>query len=346
MRRYLLVFLVVLLALSIGAFACDSGKGALKNQTPQEMLTAALEACREATSQAGTYEIALTIDADPGQMSGEEAAIVQTLLAAPITLSGDFASQNDPPAANLSVSTSLMGLGLQAGLTMVDDGQYVNLLGQWYEAPAELTQQMAQVDTAAVSATVWEAMDELSIEPTGWLTELNEAGEETLAETDVIHLTAAVDVKKMVTDVVSLMQSPKMAELIASLSGSAGQSALGELELPTQADLDEALPMIEEMFKDATVDFWLAKSDSTVRKMALSANIALPQDLGLTGLNGAAVLATINLDKPNQKLSIVAPQSAKPFADLQQDLQSNPILGGLLGGLLGAEGDSGSPFGF
>ena len=42
MRRYLLISLVVLLALSIGALACDSGTAALKNQTPQEMLTGRL----------------------------------------------------------------------------------------------------------------------------------------------------------------------------------------------------------------------------------------------------------------------------------------------------------------
>jgi hypothetical protein len=336
--------LVVLLALSIGALACDSGSGALKDQTPGEMLKAALEACRNVTSQAGDYEISVTLDADPAQMAGEEAAIAQAFVGAPITLSGDFASQTDPPAANLSLSTSLMGLGLQAGVTLVDGGQYLNLLGQWYEAPAELTQQMAQVDTAAVSATVWEALEELSIDPADWFTDLDKAGEETLAETDVVHLSAKIDINKMVTDVVALMQSEKLAELMNTLSGSAGQSALGELQLPTETDLAEALPLIEQMFQDTTVDLWLAKSDSTMRKMALSANIVIPQQVGLTGLKGAAVLATINLDEPNQPLSIKAPDSPKPFAELEEDLQSNPLISGLLEGFLGSGSES--PFGF
>ena len=93
-----------------------------------------------------------------------------------------------------------MGMGLQAGLTMLDSGQYVNLLGQWYEAPAELNQQLADLDVASMSDTVWEAMDELSIDPTSWFTDLKKAGEETLVETDVVHLTASVDLNKMVTD--------------------------------------------------------------------------------------------------------------------------------------------------
>jgi hypothetical protein len=345
MRRYLLISLLVLLALSIGALACDSGTG-LKDQTPQEMLTAALEACKDVTSQAGTYEVALTLDADAGQMAGEEAALLGVLFSAPITLSGDFASQTAPFAMDLSLSTSLMGMGLQAGMTMLEDGQYVNLLGQWYEAPAELDQQLAALDLSAMSATAWEAMEELSIDPTAWFKDLTKAGEETLVDTDVVHLTGAIDMKKLVTDSVALMQTEKMTQLMTTLSGSAGQSALGTLELPTQADLDEALPMIEQMFQSATVDLWLAKSDSTIRKMALNADLVLPQELGLTGLNGATVVATVNLDKINQTLGIKAPDSYKPFADLEQDLQSNPIIGGFLEGFMGTDSGAGSPFGF
>jgi hypothetical protein len=346
MRRYSLMSLVVLLALSIGALACDSGTAALNNQTPQEMLKAALEASRDVTSQAGTYEVAVTLDADPGQMSGEEAALAQAFLSAPITLSGDFASQTAPLAVDLSMSTSLMGMGLQAGITLLDSGQYINLLGQWYEAPAELNQQLTGVDVAAISDTAWEAMDELSIDPASWFTDLKKAGEEKLVDTDVVHLTASVDLNKMVTDVVALMQSEKMAELMTTLSGSAAQSALGDLQLPTQADLDEALPMIEQMFEGTTVDLWLAKSDSTIRKMALNANMAIPQEIGLTGLNGATIVATINLDEPNRPLSIKAPDSPKPFAQLEQDLQNNPLLSGLLEGLMGTASGSDSPFGF
>lgn len=346
MRRYLLMSLVVLLVLSIGALACDSGTAALKNQTPQEMLKAALEAGRDVTSQAGTYEVAVTLDADPSQMAGEEAALAQAFVSAPITLSGDFASQTAPFAVDLSVSSSIMGMGLQAGVTMLDSGQYVNLLGQWYEAPAELNQQLADLDMASMSDTAWEAMDELSIDPTSWFTDLTKAGEETLVETDVVHLTGAVDIRKMVTDAVALMQSEKMAELMTALSGSTGQSALGDLQLPTQADLDEVLPMIEQMFAGTTVDLWLAKSDSTIRKMALNTNMVLPQEIGLTGLNGATIVATINLDEPNQPLSIKAPQSFKPFAQLEQDLQNNPILSGLLESFQGIGTGPGSPFGF
>ncbi len=345
MRRYFLMLLVVVLALAIGALACDSGTG-LSSQTPQEMLKAAFEAMKNVTSQAGSYEVAVTLDADPSQMSGEEAALAQAFLSAPITLSGDFASQTAPFAVDLSLSTSIMGMGLQAGMTLLDSGQYINLLGQWYEAPAELNQQLAAVDVASMSDTVWEAMDELSIDPTAWFTDLTKAGEETLVETETVHLTATVELRKLFTDSLALMQSEKMAELMTTLSGSTAQSALGSLDLPTQADLDEALPMIEQMFEGTTVDLWLAKSDSTIRKMALNADVVIPQEIGLTGVNGATIVATINLDEPNKPLTIKAPESPKPFAQLEQDLQSNPILSGFLEGFTGTDSGSGGPFGF
>ena len=91
------------------------------------------------------------------------------------------------------------------------------------------------------------------------------------------------------------------------------------------------------MFKNVTLDFWLAKSDKTMRKLMVNAEVQIPQELGLTGINGATLAATLNLDEPNKALTFKAPDSPKPFTQLQQDMQTNPLFSGFLEGLSGID---------
>jgi hypothetical protein len=335
MRRYSLILLTILLALAFGVLACDSLTSATDNKTPEQLLSAAWTAGKDATSHAGSYEISLAIEGDSAQMSQDEQAMMQAVLASPITISGEFASQEAPLAADVSMALSLMGTSVQLGGKVVDNKAYVNMLGQWYEAPAEVETQLASAEADNKAADMRQLLTDLNVDPTTWCTDLKTVGEETVAETETIHLTGSPDLDKMTTDITALLQSDQMAELLA-LTGALGGSTGSAVEIPTAADIETMMATFDDVLTDATMDFWIAKADATLRKMTVNATITIPEDLDLTGLSGATVVATVNLDKITEALNIVAPISSRPFTDFMQDMQANPLFQGILGGLSGS----------
>lgn len=330
MRKYSLMLLVVLLvfALALGAVACGSSSS---SKTPQELLTASMTAGKAATSQSGTYEIDLTVKTDA---ASEDAAMMQAFLGQPIKVTGTFASQESPALADLSLAVNLMGTSLGGGVRAIDKNAWLNVLGQWYEVPADQLQQASGGSNADMVKTIQDAMDEQGIDANTWIKDLKAAGDETLTDTEVTHLTGTVDVEKMVTDLVALLQSPKIAALVATAGAEAGSET--GVSVPAASEIAELQATVKQMIKSATIDLWIAKGDSSMRKMALNADVTIPAELGVSGLSGATVLFTVNLDAPGKAIAVAAPESAKPFTDLETDLQSNPLLSGLLGGLSGS----------
>jgi len=333
MRRYSLILLAILPALAFGVLACDSLTSATDNKTPEQLLSAAWTAGKDATSHAGSYEISLTLKGDSAQMSQEEQAMMQAFLASPVTISGEFASQEAPLAADASMAFSLMGTTVQLGGKVVDNKAYVNMLGQWYEAPAEVETQLASAEAENKAADMRQLLTDLDVDPTTWCTDLKAVGEETVADTQTIHLTGSPDLEKMTTDITALLQSDQIAELLA-LSGALDGSTGSAVEIPTAAEIEELMATFDDVLEDATMDFWIAKADATLSKMSVNATITIPEDLGLTGLTGATVVATVNLDKITEALNIVAPTSSRPFTELTQDMQDSPLFQGILGGIL------------
>ena len=335
MRRYSLTLLALILALAMGAAACDSGAKLSTSQPPEQMLTAAWNAHHDATSQAGTYEVALTIEADAAQLPQDQQGMMQALLASPIMVSGDFAIKDKPLSADISLNASLMGTTMAAGAKVLKDKVWMNVLGQWYEAPAETGQQLAAVDTNDMVDDLLKTMDELEVDPAAWCTDLTVVGEETVADTQVIHVRGTPDMEKMVTDVVALMQSEQMVALLGA-AVPAGGSTDSAPNIPTPAEIQEMMADYDQILEDATLDFWLSKADATIRKMTVNAQIAVPRDLGITGLSGFTVAATINLQAINGAVNVLAPTSALPFTNLMQNIMQNPLLQGIIQSISGS----------
>jgi hypothetical protein len=368
MRRYSLTMLMVLLviALGLGAVACGSGSGA-NNQSPEQMLTASVTAAKAATSQTGDYEIDLTVAPDTTQSTADANPIAGVLFAQPIKVTGTFASQESPARTDLTVGLNLMGTTMSAGLRNVDAKSWANVLGQWYEMPADSTSQAGGADAAKMSATIRQAMDEEGIDFNTWVKDLKAVGQETLVDTKVTHLAGKVDVKKMVADIAALMQNPKVAQLMATAGSTttsetgatvpeaAGSTTTSEtgitipsatgITIPDAAGIAETQATVENMIQSATIDLWVAQGDSSMRKMVFNAKITVPAELGTSGVSGATVVFTINLAAPNKAVDVKTPESTKPFAELQTDLQSNSLFGGLLGGFMGSGSGAGGLLG-
>jgi hypothetical protein len=338
MRKYSLTLLVVFLVLAIGlgAVACGSGGSTAKNQTPQELLTASVDASKAVTSQSGTYQIDLTVKAASTQGAAGANGMAGALFGQPIKITGTFASQKTPALADLTLGLDLMGTAIAAEIRGIDNKGWVNVLGQWYEMPADALNQAGSASTADLARTLQDAIDAQGIDFNTWIKGLKAVGEETLTDTKVTHLTGTLDVQKMVADVAALMQNPKLAQLIAA-AGSQASSETG-VTVPDAAGIKELQTTLQQMIQSGTVDLWVAKSDASMRKIALNANVVVPAEMASAGVSGATVVFAINLDAPNKAVDVKAPESAKPFTDLQTDLLSNPLFSGLAGGLLGGGG--------
>ena len=330
MRKYWLIFLAILLVLATGIVACDDS-GSLKGKSPEEMLSGAWELHKEASSQSGTYEIDLTIEADSS--AGGEIDMLLGMLGGPIALSGDFAIQESPTAVAVTAGTDLLGMGLKVGARVIDGDAYLSVFGQWYEAPAESQDELIGVDTEALMEKIQQMLDNMETDPSTWCKDLKVVGDEKLGDTDVTHLTGSLDTQKMMDDVMEIMQSPEMAEIIA-MTGSATDAAdMGAgLEIPTAEELDEVVATLDQMLEEVTMDFWLSKAEGTIRQMEVNAHVVLPEEAGLEGISGVIAVVTVAFDKINQPVDIKAPADAKPIDQLPKDIEQNPILGGLLGG--------------
>ena len=245
MRKYWLISLTILLVLATGIVACDDS-GSLKGKSPEEMLSGAWELHKEATSQSGTYEVDVTIETDPS--AGGEMGMLLGMLGGPIALSGDFAIQESPTALDATAGMDLMGMALEAGVRVIDSDAYLSVFGQWYEAPAESQDELTGVDTKALTEKIQQMLDNLDIDPSTWCKDLKVVGEEKLADVDVTHLTGSLDIEKMLDDVMEIMQSPEMTEIIAMTDSATDTADMGVgIEIPTTEELDEGVATLDQM---------------------------------------------------------------------------------------------------
>jgi hypothetical protein len=326
MRKYWLTTLVLLLVLALGLGAVACGSGSASSKSPQELLTASIDAGKANDKASGTYQIDINLPADSTSGSTGAAALGQSF-----KITGTFASQTDPARVDLTGSLDLMGSPMDAGIRAIDTSMWLNVLGQWYEVPADQLQQTGDTNAVNIQA-VKDAMDEQGLDFNTWFKDLKVVKSETPAEADLTHLTGVMDVQKMAADVMALLQSPKLAALMSSASATAGAET--GVTVPDAAGLQEYQATIEQMIRSATVDMWVANSDSSMRKLVLTAKVAIPDELGATGVGGFDLVFTIDLAAPGTAIDVQAPTSVKPFTDLQTDLASNPLLSGL-GSLLG-----------
>ena len=211
----------------------------------------------------------------------------------------------------------------------VDDQAWLNMMGQWYVVPTEDIEQQGITDAANLSASVLQMMDDKGIDPNNWLTDLKVVGEETLVDTQTTHMSGSLDIQKMFTDVFTLMQDPEFTALLGDVAAS--DSALS---IPDASEMQELQDMIGQMFNSATFDLWLADADNSLRKLVGSFDATIPQEMGMTGISGVSIVATVNLDAPGATVEVTAPASAQPMEQLTEDMANNPLLSGL-GGLLG-----------
>jgi hypothetical protein len=335
-RTYALVTALVALAVIVALVATGCGTAAQSAASAQagpatagEILTQALASSGSITSGTGDFNVSVAVNGDASKMP----AGAQALLGQPITFSGTMTFAEDPTAAEATANISLAGQNIPLGLKVVDQKAWVQFMGQWYEAPADMMGTATTGTTAAMpdAATILQTLATAGVDPTTWLANLTVVGEDTIDGTPTYHLSGTLDLNKVITDVTKLMQDKTIQGLLPSI----GAGAMGtdtSITMPSPEELQSLQSELGSMFQNLTVDMWIAKDTYQLRQAQIEASIVPPAGQDAQGITGINIKATASIAPATSPVTVNPPTDAKPFSELQQSLGA---LEGLLSGALG-----------
>ena len=305
----------------LGAVACGSAsneQAAAASATPQAVLTSMMEKTEKISSATGSFDVSLAFDLDSSQVPAE----VGALLTKPMAISGSFAQAQESKALELALKLSIGGEEMKVGLKSLGDKFWVSMLDQWYEAPAEMVQgaQLSSFDQEK-GQQILDLAKELGVDPLTWFPDLK-LSDEKLGSENVHHLSGHPDVAKIMADALGLMQSKEFMALLDPSGSLTGVMGMGEL-LPGPEELQKMQGTAGQLFKDLSLDLWVTKDGSEMRKAVVKGRIVPPAEEA-EGLNAIDLTVTVLLDKYNQPVKVEAPGSALPFSELQKAMQENP----------------------
>ncbi len=321
--RFLIVLATTIVA-ALALAACGGGDGGGGDEDPQEVLNATFEGGK--TVESGVFDVGVEVKSEGGETAG-------TLEA---SLGGPFQSEEGAfPQFDIDAEAKLdsedQDFSGEAGLTSTGDGAFVGFQGTEYEVPKEAFDQFAQTFTQLQAQTEKQSQGEggvlgsLGINPTNWLTDLNNDGDEEVEGAETIHISGQADVDKLVGDLRTIAEK--------------APAAAGQEVTPDQlAQLDALTGIIES----ADFDIYTGKDDDLLRKLEANLSLAPPEAEGSP--DAVDVKFTITLSDVNEPQEIAAPSGAEPLDQLLSQFGLDTgSLGGLGSALGGASGTGGAP---
>lgn len=289
-----------------------------------------MDASQNITSAAGDFEVSVTVEVDPEAMQAET---VEMFAGRPTKVTGSFAAGQDPQALGLALKTAVADQEMALGFKMVGATAYLSLGDAWYQLPAEFTGPLSgAADSQTDAQMVQRLLADTGIDPSTWITDLKLLGQETVAGTTCYHLAGAPDLRRVVGDLLKLLESESFRQLLEKYGGNEVPSGPASL-LPPAAELDALLDQIADAFQELAFDVWVAKDTYLLRKAAFNARVVPPVGEQREAISSVSLSGVLNLD-PNAKVEVTAPATALPFNQLQEDMKDNPgLFGPFLGGL-------------
>jgi hypothetical protein len=290
---------------------CGGGGG---DEDPQQVLDETFS--NDETVNSGVLDLSLSASAE-----GDEGGSIDASISGPFQ--GDEQQEGEFPQFDLAVSASGEGEGqefeFEGGLIATSDQAFVGYQDNTYEVPAAFFDQIKKASEQAQSQAHQQGdsedagavFEQLGLDPSGWLTNLENEGDEDVEGTETIHIHGDGDVSAILDD----------------LQGVAERA--GEAPIP-----DEAAE-VEESVDEASIDVYSGKDDRILRKLDLNLGISPPEDSGAS-VDSVDVEFSLTLSDVNQEQTIEAPSDAQPFSLLERALGLPPgILEGALSGQLG-----------
>jgi hypothetical protein len=246
-----------------------------------------------------------------------------SIITTPITvsLSGPYeqAQKGQVPQSDLTISFTGLGKHATFGVLSTKTAAYITLQGTSYKLPAADFKQLSQSASQGSAFGSVPGLGSLGINPENWLKNPQIVGTQEVDGTLTEHLSATLDVSKVIADVNTLLT--KDASKLGAAAGTDHISAA------TARKVTAAI-------KNPTIDLWTGKNDTILRRLQLGATVPVSGTTStqLGGLTSASFKVTIDTTDVNQPQTITAPAHVGSYQQLQTKLQS--ILQGL-GGLAG-----------
>lgn len=307
--RLIVLLTAALAALALSACGGDDDGGGDNGEDPQEVLERTFG--NDQAVESGTFDISFGLDAEGDQGGSLEAS-----------LGGPFQSRDgDVPSfdieGELNADTPIQDFDFAGGLVSTGQGAFVEYEDTAYQVPQEafdrFAQRFIQLQQQGEKQTGGDTgnfLKSVGVDPTGWLTNLENEGTEDVEGTETIHISGDADVAQLTEDL------QKLAE-------NAGEAA--------QQVSPEQLSQLEEVIKEARFDIYSGADDDILRKLGASFELEPPE--GTPGATGTVTLDfELTLGQINEPQEIEAPSGAEPLDNLLQQLGAGAsALEGILG---------------
>lgn len=227
------------------------------------------------------------------------------------------------PKADWDISASASGQNFSAGFISTGDNAWIGFQGQNYEVGKQAVAQLNQQIKQAAGQNKSKGFAQFGIDPRDWLKDAKDRGDAKVAGVDTDHVSAALDVGKLVDD---------LNQLVKKAGSSAGTTAQITPEQKKQ---------IQDVVENPRFDVYVGKADNVIRRLSGDLSFTVPSDkqAQLGGLKSGTLSFSIEFADVGRPQTITAPQNAKPLSELTSQLGG---LGSVLGGSGSAAGGSGS----
>jgi hypothetical protein len=228
-----------------------------------------------------------------------------------IRLSGPFqtGAAGTLPKFDFNLSFASSGSNIAVGAVSTGTKGYLRLGGHAYVLPGTVFDRLAKSGASKGNSGV--SLKTLGIDPRRWVKDVRNLGEEDVAGVRAIHLTAGIDVTRLLGDVDRVLRK----------AGGLGVTGSGS-QLPAGLS-PQTRTKITRSIDTARVDIWTGKADHALRRLALDVHFDVPADLRPAGSSGQSgeIKLDLSIANLNQPQPIAAPANPRPLSDLTAALQ-------------------------
>lgn len=246
-----------------------------------------------------------------------------------LKVSGPYRSGGDDalPTFDWDVSFSGGGQTIAGNLLSTSENVFVSFGGTAYELGEETVSRFNE-DLASERAGSEESdLSRFGIDPSEWLSEATDEGDEDVAGVSTTHVKAKVDVPRMLDDLNTLIDR-------------AGGAVTGAAPPPKLTD--EQQEQVADAVSDPVLDVYVGKDDDVVRRLSANLELDVPEDSRdeVGGIEGGRISFSVEFADVGRQVQVEAPTDARPLAELAEQFGG---LGALGGEVIPDGGEDGSP---
>jgi hypothetical protein len=319
----MIAVLLVLVALGAVAGCGDdetttaaSSPPAVAELTADEIVANGEKAMAEVTSASFSASLSMAVEGDPEQVTDP---MSQQLLNAPISFKMTGKSSDEPVAADVAMSFSLMGQDMTMNLMAEGEKAWIAYQDQWYEVPVKDSR--AATDQLSEGALPTDQLKSAGLDPNEWNLIWELVGVEDVGGSQAYHVRGTVDPDLFAQSLMDAMNDPKlMKQLGGGDMADALKNATGESE--------KGLRRLQRALEDVSLDAWYEAETFYLRKMDGAASFDLTGQEDAEGLTAMDLSMLVELSGFNEPVEVTPPESALPLEKLMEQMFGGMSLDG------------------